>query len=769
MKIVHVVDSMEVGGAEVLVALLCRSQRGEGNDLSVHCLFDAGPLAEQLEQEGIPVHVHRLGSGLVAQLRVIRGLYRSFAQERPDVVHCHNILPTIMAGPAARIAGAGAVFSTRHGLATPYNAAPEIEGITDSAGAFYRFRVAAAFCSRVVAVCDVARRNLESGPGAFLNKVVTIRNGASALSVSSKPDPLIRKEGFTLVHVARLHWKKNQSGLLRAVSLALQQVPDLFLWVIGDGDEAESLHHLARELGIESRVRFAGERKDVGDWLAQADLFVLSSLTEGLPVSLVEAMAAGLPFLVTNVGGMPEVAELSGAGTVVEANSPEALAEGIVQCARRRAELPDLGRRARHCYDRHFTPDLMLRAYSQLYEDCLRRRGDRPRPLAQPRPRDGGFPKRIGIKVLHVTLSFTRGGRRTAITSLVDGLRDLGVESDLCCLEELGCPPEDVARLGDRIEYLRRRRLLDWRGLKKLRELCREGRIDIIHTHDAASQFTAFLARLGMRRVRLLMTFHRSLSFESATLSDRLRNAISSAYCGAIVTPSRERQDHFLAENWVSAGKVVYIPHGIDLQRFHPDAATRAAVREELGIGPEVTLVGSIGHLGAEKGVDVAIRAFQALAGRRLPGPIALVVFGDGPRRRELEELAVQGGGLPGPIWFAGFREDVHRCMRGLDVLLHAPRVEAFGLVVIEAMATGIPIVASRVGGIPELVRDGSTGFLANSEQPGSFAGALERLLNDPVLLDSLGKEARRVALEEYGRSLCAQRHLRLYESLMHR
>jgi glycosyltransferase involved in cell wall biosynthesis len=119
-------------------------------------------------------------------------------------------------------------------------------------------------------------------------------------------------------------------------------------------------------------------------------LFVLSSLTEGLPVSLVEAIAAGLPFLVTNVGGMQEVAELSGAGTVVEANSPEALAEGIVQCARRRAELPDLGRRARHCYDTHFTPDLMLRAYSQLYEDCLRRRGDRPRPLAQ-NSRNEGF------------------------------------------------------------------------------------------------------------------------------------------------------------------------------------------------------------------------------------------------------------------------------------------------------------------------------------------------------------------------------------------
>jgi glycosyltransferase involved in cell wall biosynthesis len=104
--------------------------------------------------------------------------------------------------------------------------------------------------------------------------------------------------------------------------------------------------------------------------------------------------------------------------------------------------------------------------------------------------------------------------------------------------------------------------------------------------------------------------------------------------------------------------------------------------------------------------------------------------------------------------------------MKGLDVLLHTPRVEAFGLVIIEAMATGLPVVASRVGGIPELVRDGSTGFLADSDQIESITAALERLLSDPALLESFGEESRRVALEEYGRDLCAKRHRRLYQDL---
>jgi glycosyltransferase involved in cell wall biosynthesis len=194
------------------------------------------------------------------------------------------------------------------------------------------------------------------------------------MTVSDVPDPAIRKSGFTLINVARLNWKKNQACLLRAVALASREIPDLCLWLVGDGAEAGALRQLAGELGIADRVHFAGERKDVGDWLAQADLFVLSSLTEGLPISLLEAMAAGLPFVVTNVGAMPEVAELSGAGTVVEANRPEPLAAAIVQSARNRSQLSEMAARARRSYEQHFTPDRMVAAYSTLYEECRRGR-----------------------------------------------------------------------------------------------------------------------------------------------------------------------------------------------------------------------------------------------------------------------------------------------------------------------------------------------------------------------------------------------------------
>ena len=319
----------------------------------------------------------------------------------------------------------------------------------------------------------------------------------------------------------------------------------------------------------------------------------------------------------------------------------------------------------------------------------------------------------------------------------------------------------------ERILVLGRRSLFDRAALGQLRAFCLERNVDVIHTHDAASQFTAALVRFALPRMPLLMTFHRSRSLESATFVDRLRNTLAGSQSAAIITPSEARRTHFLTQNLVPAHKVVRIPLGTDLLQFQPDPAVRAAVRQELGFGPEVILLGTIGNFVPAKGVEVAIQAFQALAGRPIPHPVALVVVGDGPGRPGIEALVSSVRDSPGVVRLAGFRLDINRCMAAIDVLLHTPRIEAFGLVVIEAMATGLPVVATRVGGVPELVRDGSTGLLAESAQPESLADALQRLLNDRNLRASMGAEGRRVAVAEYGRELYARRHLQLYDLLL--
>ena len=124
MRIAHVIDSMEVGGAEAVVMALCRMQQAAGHSTEVHCVMKRGVLAERLEAEGVPVYLH----GPSRQARTMWSFYRRFKASRPDVVHCHNKVPTVCAAPAARLAGARAVITTRHGMAAlPYRIRKELK------------------------------------------------------------------------------------------------------------------------------------------------------------------------------------------------------------------------------------------------------------------------------------------------------------------------------------------------------------------------------------------------------------------------------------------------------------------------------------------------------------------------------------------------------------------------------------------------------------------------------------------------------------------
>ena len=357
MVIAHVIDSLDVGGAEVVVATLCRSHAAAGHRVEVHCLMAGGPLAEELRREGVPVYVHARGKAGRSACTLLRALRRS----RPDVVHCHNKTPTIRAAAVARLAGSRAVISTRHGLvAPPWRLRREL-----------RFWIVAAMlCDRVVAVCDAAWRNMTARARPVAHRIVTIRNGATAPLVSDQP--VAPRAGFTLISVGRLVRAKSFDTLIRAVALARDAVPDLRLWIVGAGHEGPALERLCVELGLGSVVRFYGERRNVGSWLRAADVFVLSSVSEGLPIALLEAMAAGLPAIVTDVGGLPELMTLSGAGTAVAAGDIDSLAHAIVRFARRRHELPALGERALDCYRTYFTPDRMAGDYLALYHACLR-------------------------------------------------------------------------------------------------------------------------------------------------------------------------------------------------------------------------------------------------------------------------------------------------------------------------------------------------------------------------------------------------------------
>ena len=352
MKIAHVVDSMEVGGAETLVWQMCRLQREMGHDPCVYAVAALGALGERMRQEGFVVQAN-VGKHLSD---TARSFYRIFKESRPDVVHLHNPTPTIYAAIAARIAGVPSIVSTRHSLvAPPRRAVMEV-----------KYALAARTCDWIVGICDATTNNVKSMRSASLRKIVRVYNGTTPLSRVEK-DYWPPKSGFTLVYVGRLAPVKNHALLLNAFCSALSSMPGLRLWIVGDGSERIALERMTSQLGITAEVTFWGQQLDVAPFFSAADAFIMSSKSEGLPMSLLQAFSLGLPAIVTDVGGMAEVVRLANAGYTVSATNPAEMAAAILQLQRNESERNQFSANAEATFRVRFTLQTMVDAYLELY------------------------------------------------------------------------------------------------------------------------------------------------------------------------------------------------------------------------------------------------------------------------------------------------------------------------------------------------------------------------------------------------------------------
>jgi glycosyltransferase involved in cell wall biosynthesis len=359
MKIAHVVDSMEVGGAETLVLQMCRLQRDQGHDPCVYAVAALGALGEQMLEEGFVVQAN-VGRHMSDATRSFYGIFK---RSRPDVVHLHNPTPTIYAAIAARMAGVPSIVSTRHSLvAPPHNTIME-----------FKYGLAVKFCDWVVGICDATTNNIRRVRNVPTRKLVRVYNGALPL-MPVPSSGLPPKNGFTLIYVGRLAQVKNHALLLDAFRTALSSMSSLRLWMVGDGSERKMLENLATELGIASEVTFWGQQLDVAPFFSAADAFIMSSKSEGLPMSLLQAFSLGMPAIVTDVGGMSEVVRLSNAGYTVPSTSAPEMAAAILKLASNETERKKFSANAASSFRAHFALQTMVDAYMDLYQNTPRAR-----------------------------------------------------------------------------------------------------------------------------------------------------------------------------------------------------------------------------------------------------------------------------------------------------------------------------------------------------------------------------------------------------------
>ncbi len=364
LRVVHLVTTLNIGGLEKVVLDLVRYRTGIGGTTHVICLAEDGALAPDFAEMGVPVEIiGRPGDTLVG--RIVR-LARRLRQLDPDVLHTHNPGPHLHGAAAARLAGVPVVVHTKHGRNFPGHRKRVLIN-----------RYAAAITDCVVAVSEDAAavaRDVERVPN---GKVRIVHNGVDLGRYPFRP---ARPDDGTYraVTVARLDPVKNQASMLRAVRRLVDRQPNFTLDVVGDGPSRPELEALCASLGLGEAVRFHGFQSRVAPFLAEADFFVLSSISEGIALTLLEAMAVGLPAVATNVGGNREVIVHGETGYLVPSDSDDALADAML-AIQSRTVLGPMGIAARRRVETEFSLARVVERYEAIYGECLARRGARPK------------------------------------------------------------------------------------------------------------------------------------------------------------------------------------------------------------------------------------------------------------------------------------------------------------------------------------------------------------------------------------------------------
>jgi glycosyltransferase involved in cell wall biosynthesis len=356
--VIHCVFSIAVGGQEVVILSLAERANRALFSPRVLCLQGAGELAPRFEAAGIPVDVlaHVDSSG-IATLAAMRRYLRT---QRPAILHTHNPTPHQFGALARLVTDIPVLIHTKHGR----------NQLLTRRGRHLEW-FAGQVTDAVVAVSLDAARVARTVERVRSDRIRVIRNGIDVAAITPARPAL---PGWRVVHVARLNQVKDQTTLLHAARLVLDRQPAFHLDIVGDGERRDELERLSADLGLGNAVRFHGLQADVRPFLAGVDAFVLSSVSEGIALTLLEAMAAALPVVATDVGGNREVVIPGETGFLVPARDPAAMARALITLLGDPARAASFGAAGRARVASEFTLDATVAAYESLYLELLDRR-----------------------------------------------------------------------------------------------------------------------------------------------------------------------------------------------------------------------------------------------------------------------------------------------------------------------------------------------------------------------------------------------------------
>ena len=364
-------------------------------------------------------------------------------------------------------------------------------------------------------------------------------------------------------------------------------------------------------------------------------------------------------------------------------------------------------------------------------------------------------------RILQLIPSLPVGGAERMLLQLVSSLDRARYEITVASLHRLGTTMErDFAAAGFEVLYLEKRLGFDPRMFGRVAGVIRRVDPHILHTHRPVLQY-ALPSLLGKLRRRTVHTVHNVAEREVTGRAAQLGHWLAIRAGVAPIAICQSVADSIWSVYGVRARAI--IPNGIPVAQFSTPGVSRQAWRTRLGIPLDAVVFTCVARLSAQKNVGALLQALAAMDGR---GGSMLLVCGDGEEQGRLEAEAGHLG-VAERVRFLGSRTDVPEVLGASDVFVLPSLYEGHPLSVMEAMAAGRPVIATTVGGVPELVRPGETGLLVPPGDTSALAVAMERLAGNAEERVRLGRGGARVAAERFDVSHMAAAYNRLYQSLL--
>ncbi len=742
LNILYIIWSLDQGGAERVVIDLAKNSNRNKFNITICCLNKLGVYAPELAKndiEIIPLFKHPKFDPFI-----IYKISKIIAQRKIDIVVTHLWTSNLWGRIAAYLSGVKVIIATEH--------------TTDENRSLYYHladRILAKISTKIIAVSSSVKEFHQKRSKIPSEKFEVINNGIEidkfniSINRNQKREEFhLQPNDFVIGLFGRFVPAKAHEVLLRSLKNVIKTHPHVKVLFVGSGPTEKNIKKIAKNLGLLEQVTFAGFRKDVPELYKILDLFVLTSNREGFPITLLEAMSSGIPTIVTNVGGNSDIICDRKNGFIIESNDAAELSRRIKNIIDHPEQVEVITDHAAKTVKRNFTSKIMTQATERLIAELYNQNFSPP-------------PK---TELLFVIDNLNPGGSPRQLIELATRLPKDSYNITVCSLDRnnnaLASKLEDD---GVPVVSLDQHGFFDLKTLIKLYNFIKKNNFDIVHTYlftaDTYGRICAILARTPV-----VIASMRSVD-NWKNLLHKLTDRVLAIGTDKIIVNAKEIQNFLQKVEKISPKKIKVIYNGINENLFELKVNSEK-IRAALGLKKEDLLVGIFARNDPVKDHKTFFQAARIIL-KSIPN-VTFLAMGDGMTDDQTEKL-VHDIGIENNVILMDHSPEYLSYLGSVDISVISSLTEGCSNVILESMALKKPVVATEVGGNPELIVAGKTGYLVAPKRADKLSSTIIKLLDDPLKREEIGNRGFVRAKNKFSMKQMIKQTDHLYRTLLNK